>query len=56
VAWVLVWRNANNQTDRPHHFLAPYRGQASAADFVRFREDPFVLFEDELPDLYHVPR
>ena len=52
VAWVLVWRNANNATDRPGHFFAPYPGQASADDFVRFRADPLVLFEDELPPLY----
>ena len=54
VSWVLVWRNANNETDRHNHFFAAYRGQASAADFARFRNDAFVLFEDELPDLYHV--
>ncbi len=52
VAWVLVWRNANQEKDRPGHYYAPYPGQASAADFVRFKEDPLILFEDELPDLY----
>jgi mannan endo-1,4-beta-mannosidase len=52
IAWVLVWRNANRDTDRPNHFYAPYPGHPSAADFKRFRDDPFVLFEDELPDLY----
>ncbi|HEY0778558.1 MAG TPA: glycosyl hydrolase [Gemmatirosa sp.] len=54
VTWALVWRNANNERDRHNHFFAAYRGQASAPDFVRFHNDPFVLFEDELPDLYHV--
>jgi len=53
IAWVLVWRNANRDTDRQNHFYAPYPGHPSAADFKRFRDDPFVLFEDELPDLYH---
>jgi mannan endo-1,4-beta-mannosidase len=52
IAYILVWRNANRATDRPNHFFAPYPGQASAADFVRFRRDPYVLFEDEIPDLY----
>jgi mannan endo-1,4-beta-mannosidase len=56
IAWVMVWRNANDATDRKHHFFAPYPGQASAADFARFRASPFVRFEDELPDLYHVAR
>jgi len=52
IAWVLVWRNANRQLDRPDHYYAPYPGHPSAADFVRFRRDPLILFEDELPDLY----
>lgn len=52
IAWVLVWRNANRQTDRPDHYYAPYPGHPSAADFIRFRNDPLILFENELPDLY----
>jgi mannan endo-1,4-beta-mannosidase len=53
MAYVLVWRNANLATDRKNHFYAPYAGQASAADFARFRRDGLVKFEDDLPDLYH---
>jgi mannan endo-1,4-beta-mannosidase len=52
VAWVLVWRNANEERDRAGHFFAPYPGHPSAADFVEFREHPLILFADELPDLY----
>src|SRR5690606_961618 len=55
IAYVLVWRNANAATDRPDHYYAPYAGHPSAPDFLRFKEDPFVLFEDELPDLYEMP-
>jgi mannan endo-1,4-beta-mannosidase len=55
VAYALVWRNANRSHDRPDHFYAPYPGQASAADFVRFRADPRIVFEDELPDMYRLP-
>ena len=55
LSWVLVWRNANPVGDRPNHFYAPYRGHPSAADFRRFRDHPFVRFEDELPDLYRLP-
>ena len=47
VAWVLVWRNDNEK----HHY-APYPKHPSAGDFVRFREHPHVLFEDDLPDMY----
>jgi mannan endo-1,4-beta-mannosidase len=55
IAWVLVWRNANHEHDRPNHYYAPYPGHPSAEDFVRFRHDPFVLFEDDLPNLYRMP-
>jgi mannan endo-1,4-beta-mannosidase len=52
VAWVMVWRNANPATDRKEHFYAPYPGQKSADDFVRFHQADDVLFGDELPKLY----
>lgn len=52
MAYVLTWRNANEATDRPGHFYAPYAGHPSAADFAAFRQDPLILFEDDLPDLY----
>jgi mannan endo-1,4-beta-mannosidase len=52
ISYVLVWRNANPAYDRKDHFYAPYPGQASAADFVKFRRDPMIWFEPDLPDLY----
>lgn len=51
IVYALVWRNAN-ETMNPGHHYAPYPGHTSAADFVAFYNSPFVLFEDELPDLY----
>jgi len=51
LAYVLVWRNANERRKPGHHF-APYPGHASSADFLRFHQDPFTFFEDDLPDLY----
>lgn len=36
VAYVLTWRNAWNN---PTHFYAPFEGQESAEDFVRFAEN-----------------
>ncbi len=54
IAWALVWRNAN-QADKPGHHYAPYPGHVSAEDFVAFANDPFVLMEDDLPDLYKLP-
>lgn len=51
LAYVLVWRNANERHKPGHHF-APYPGHASANDFVRFYLDPFTYFGEDLPDLY----
>lgn len=41
ISYVLVWRNAR---ERPNHYYAPYPGQASANDFVKFYADPRTLF------------
>ncbi|MEP6732035.1 MAG: glycosyl hydrolase [bacterium] len=56
IAWVLLWRNANRAKMGRDHFYAPYKGQASAADFARFRRDPLMMFESDLPPLYRLPR
>ena len=51
IAYVLVWRNASTT----HHY-APFNGHISAADFRKFKDDPFMLFIDEIPvDLYKLP-
>jgi mannan endo-1,4-beta-mannosidase len=49
LVYVLVWRNdARSAT----HYYAPFPGQASEADFVRFYNDPYTLFEKDLPKMY----
>ena len=55
VAYVLVWRNGTRARVGREHFYAPFPGQASAADFVRFHAHPLVAFGDELPPLYRLP-
>jgi mannan endo-1,4-beta-mannosidase len=50
IAYVMVWRNA-----WPHHHYAPYPGHPAASDFIKFREDPFTIFEDDLPEMYKMP-
>lgn len=52
ISFFLVWRNANRERENRDHFYAPYPGQLSAENFIEFKNHPFVLFEDELPDLY----
>lgn len=49
VSYVLVWRNAREQSD---HYFAPYPGQVSANDFVTFYHHPKTLFCKDIPNLY----
>ena len=49
LSYVLVWRN---DARSPTHFYAPYPGQASVPDFLKFYQDPYTLFETDLPRLY----
>jgi mannan endo-1,4-beta-mannosidase len=49
LAYVLVWRN---DTRSPTHYYAPYPGQVSVPDFLKFYEDPYTLFEKDLKDIY----
>jgi mannan endo-1,4-beta-mannosidase len=51
IAYVLVWRNG-----RLDHHYAPYDGHPSAPDFKKFKEDPVMIFIDEIPvDVYTLP-
>ena len=49
LAYVLVWRN---DVTSPTHFYAPFPGQGSVPDFIKFYDDPYVLFENDLKDVY----
>lgn len=48
VSWVLGWRNAGHKPGGESEFYVPYRGQASAADFVKFYRDQKTLFQQEI--------
>lgn len=41
ISYVLVWRNA---WDKKDHYFAPFKGEKSANDFVKFYESPKTLF------------
>ena len=47
IAWVLVWRNANDT----HHY-APYAGHPSVPDFQLFETDSLTYFERDLRNPY----
>ena len=48
---VVAWRNESTR-----HAFGPYPSDASAADFKLFFQDPWTLFEQDLPDMYTMPR
>jgi mannan endo-1,4-beta-mannosidase len=53
LTYVLVWRN---DVTSPTHYYAPFPGQASEADFKKFYNDPYTLFENDLKDIYKLKK
>jgi mannan endo-1,4-beta-mannosidase len=49
MAYVLVWRNDIRSAT---HYYAPVPGHPSVPDFIKFFEDPYTLFENDLKDIY----
>ncbi|MBT3385973.1 MAG: beta-mannosidase [Prolixibacteraceae bacterium] len=49
LSYVLVWRN---DTRSPTHYYAPFPGQVSVPDFMKFYNDPYTLFEEDLKLIY----
>jgi mannan endo-1,4-beta-mannosidase len=49
LAYVLVWRNDKSS---PTHYYAPFPGHSSVPDFMKFYNDPYTLFEKDLPAMY----
>ncbi|HEY3369308.1 MAG TPA: glycosyl hydrolase [Prolixibacteraceae bacterium] len=49
ISYVLVWRNDSRS---PTHFYAPFPGQVSVPNFMRFYKDPYTLFEKDLKNIY----
>jgi len=49
ISYVMVWRNAR---ERENHYYAPYPGQKSAADFIKFYHSPKTFFCKDIPNLY----
>ncbi len=47
ISYAAVWRNSTTS----HHY-APYPGHSSVPDFMNFFNDPYTLFEDNLPAMY----
>jgi mannan endo-1,4-beta-mannosidase len=50
LSYVLVWRNDQRS---PTHYYAPYPGHSSVPDFIKFYNDPYTLFENDLKNVYN---
>jgi hypothetical protein len=48
VSYALAWRNAGVKKGEQFEFYAPYKGQASASDFVKFYDDHKTLFQKDI--------
>lgn len=49
LCYVLVWRN---DAKSPTHYYAPFPGQISEKDFIKFYYDSYTLFENDLKNIY----
>lgn len=49
LCYVLVWRN---DSQSPTHYYAPFPGQTSEKDFLKFFNHPYTLFETDLKNIY----
>lgn len=52
ISFALVWRNGGFPSEGSHYFNA-FRGCYSEEDFKAFAAKEDVLFEQDLPDMYH---
>lgn len=53
LSYVLVWRNDSRS---PTHYYAPFPGQVSEPDFLKFYRDTYTLFEKDLKGIYQRSR
>ena len=52
VSMVVMWRNEYSSNPANYHFFGPWIKHPSAPDFVKFYEDPNIIFSKDLPDMY----
>lgn len=48
ISYALAWRNAGFGPSGEAEFYVPYKGQASAKDFINFSKAPNILFQKEV--------
>jgi len=51
IAYVLAWRNAGFKSPDHYEYYVPYKGQVSAADFVKFHDSSPMIFQQKVSEL-----
>lgn len=48
ISYALTWRNAGFNPSGKAEFYLPYKGQQSEKDFVKFYNEPYILFQKDV--------
>jgi hypothetical protein len=48
ISYAMAWRNAGFRDNGHSEFYAPYKGQPSAPDFIKFYDDKHTLFQKDV--------
>jgi sialate O-acetylesterase len=48
-SYAVIWRNSNYD---PNHYYAPFPGHPGETDFLKFYNDDYIVFEDDMPNVY----
>lgn len=48
LAYALLWANTKDA------FWTPYKGHAAESDFITFKNNPYLIFSDKLPEMYQL--
>ncbi len=48
MSYALTWRNAGYKSSGEVEYYLPYKGQASENDFIKFYNEPNILFQKDV--------
>ncbi len=48
ISYALTWRNAGTKASGETEYYLPYKGQASEEDFIKFYDEPNILFQNDI--------
>lgn len=50
LAYAMVWYDTKDD------YWVPYKGHPAEGDFVKFKNDSYLMFGDKMPDVYHLKK